>query len=107
METRRLKKMFHFMLLLIKNFMMEKVEQSGFGSVIFFLPENLDDLCESSKLIIQGKQTRNDSNRLEDRIFVLFDTLLGDHALPPPNKNIFELNLNYYKSLSYFKKNDI
>ena len=51
-------------------------------------------------------QTRNDSNRLEDRNFVNFDILLGDHALLLPNKNLFELISNYYKGLSYFKKND-
>ena len=39
-------------------------------------------------MIVQERQSGNDSNRLDDDIFVIIDNLLEDHAFLPTEKTL-------------------
>ena len=46
------------------------------GATTMFLPENLDQLCNRTKLLLQEKQAGNNSNINNDEIIAIKDKLL-------------------------------
>ena len=63
-------------------------------SKTIFLPSDPNELCDILKLVQQKKQNGNNSDLINEEIFVILDKLLKNNAYLRNNLSNFYLNIN-------------